>query len=119
MKLDMKVTSIIGMCTLAALAPALADEPLGLGDPTRPSTAEGANYGVGGFVLQSTLVSPTRKLAIINGRALTVGARMGQAVVTDIKPYEVTLNNAGQVIHLRLSPKLEKERKVITGKNAR
>jgi len=119
MKLDMKVTSIIiGMYALAALAPALADESLVSADPTRPSTAEGANYGVGGFVLQSTLVSPTRKLAIINGRAVGVGARIGRAVVTDIKPYEVTLTNAGHPIHLRLSPKLGKERKIITGSNA-
>ncbi len=112
----MKVAPVISIFTaLAALAPALADESLSFADPTRPSAEEGASYSVGGFVLQSTLVSRTRKLAIINGRALRVGATIGQAVVIDIKPYEVILNNAGQEIHLRLLPKLEKERKVITG----
>src|SRR5229473_2388877 len=115
----MKVATVISVfIALAAPAPVLADEPLSFTDPTRPSTEEGASDGVGGFVLQSTLVSPTRKLAIINGRALRVGATIGQAVVTDIKPYEVILNNAGQEIHLRLTPKLEKERKVTTGNNA-
>ncbi len=101
------------LAVLAVAAPASANEPGPvLADPTRPGIEEGMNYGIGGFVLQSTLVSPTRKVAVINGQALTVGETVGRAVVTDIRPYEVILNNAGREIHLRISPKLEKERKV-------
>ena len=114
----MKVTSIMGILTLVVLVPAWADEPLDFADPTRPSMAEGGGHGGGGFVLQSTLVSPTRTLAFINGRALRVGGTLGQAVVTAIKPYEVVLNNAGKEIHLRLLPKLDKARKVIAGIDA-
>ncbi len=93
--------------SLLMIAPASADDALaGLVDPTRPGGERQA-----GLVLQSTLVSPERKLAVINGRLVSVGEKLGHAVVTDITSHEVVLNNAGRETRLRLTPKLERQSK--------
>lgn len=91
---------------LVGLATARADESLtGLIDPTRPydgSTTSGQAHG--GLVLQSTLVSPLRRLAVINGRTFTVGERVGNAMIVSITPYQVVLSRAGKHSSLRLLP---------------
>jgi hypothetical protein len=90
-----------------------------LGDPTQPMdfvfTGAGTGTGgssarSGGSELQSTLVSPQRKSAVIGGRQVKIGDKYNGAVVADIKPYEVRLNRGGRETILRLSPKLAKEK---------
>jgi len=89
----------------AALA---ADTFDGLADPTRPSfgraSAADEGRGVGGLVLQSVLVSPERRIAVINGTRVTVGGRVGNALVTEIEPYAVTLQRESGLLRLTLLP---------------
>jgi hypothetical protein len=97
----------IGLLGLLMIASAKADDALtGLVDPTRPGGERQA-----GLVLQSTLVSPERKIAVISGRLVSVGESVGRAVVTDIKHHEVVLNTAGRETRLRLTPKLQRQPK--------
>lgn len=72
-------------------------------DPTQPA---GAGAPRRGLVLESTMISPERKLAMINGRVVGVGGRINGAVVTSITPYAVTLRKGKRNINLRLVPKI-------------
>lgn len=85
-----------------------------LSDPTRPWARQpAAEAAEAGFVLQSTLVSPGRRVAVIDGRRLRVGDRHRGAVVTAITPYEVRLNNDGRELRLRLAPKLNERQGIV------
>jgi hypothetical protein len=76
-----------------------------LPDPTRPSFLPGeAGEARTGTVLQSTLVSPARRLAIISGRSYSVGSRLGDAEIVAIRPNEVVLRRGAQEQLLRLLP---------------
>lgn len=90
----------------------------GLADPTRPSyignvAAAGSRYADSGPALESTFVSTSRRLAMINGKSYTVGDKFGGAMITDIQPYEVVLERGGRETRLRLLPKLAKEATVV------
>jgi len=115
----------VGVClagVLAVCGVAAADDFLaGLPDPTRPPSIEpsaakgnaGAAQGQrAGMVLQSTLISRDGRSAVINGKTLTEGERIGAAMLVAINPYEVTLSKAGKEIALRLMPSLGKQRNI-------
>jgi len=91
---------------IAGLATAAHSARAELVDPTSPywSGGERTSTRRSGLVLQSTVVSPNRKIAMINCRTYGVGSRIGNAVVTDIQPYRVTLRKSNKVIQLRLLP---------------
>jgi MSHA biogenesis protein MshK len=78
----------------------------GLVDPTSPygNAPASTQRHHGGLQLQSTLVSPGRRLAIINGRTYRVGDPVGSLVVKEIQPYEVVLTGSGKTTRLRLLP---------------
>lgn len=105
----------------AAAAASIADLK-GLADPTRPYTAGTGptvttpTPEVTGPVLQSTMISPTGRRAVISGRTYHVGEKIGGAVITDIQPYEVTLKRGDRETRLRLFPRLVKEPKPSSGK---
>jgi hypothetical protein len=86
-----------------------------LSDPTRPNRGSASPVSVTpvfrGPVLQATRVSAQNKLAIISGRAVTVGDAVDGAVVADIRPYEVVLRRGGRETTLRLLPKLTVNKK--------
>lgn len=82
-----------------------------LPDPTRPmdfvgSTKRAVPAAPAAPVLQSTVVSPDRKVAVISGKRVRIGDTYNGAVVTDITPYEVRMNRGGRETSLRLHPKL-------------
>lgn len=93
-------------------APATAQS---LVDPTRPMdfTAAAASPGrvmePHGPVLQSTVISPLRRSAVISGRSVKLGDSFDGATVVDIQPYEVRLRRGQRETTLRLMPKLAKE----------
>lgn len=85
-------------------------------DPTRPpSDAEVAAWFGGGsdaerdppYRLQSILLGPNRRIAIIDGRRLRTGERLGDAEVTIIEPGRVVLDEAGETIELTLATHLD------------
>jgi len=88
-------------------------------DPTRPpSPAEVRAWFAGeqraadpsqAFTLQSVLLSPSRRVAIIDGQRLQIGESVGEAVVTTIEAGRVELERDGQTIVLRIGTKLDNE----------
>jgi len=97
-----------GCCAGAALAQAAP-----LADPTRPpnavpeSAAESAAPAAGPR-LQSVLISPTRRVAVISGQAVAQGGKYGEATVASITESAVLLRYAGRSETLRLIPGVEK-----------
>ena len=81
----------------------------GLSDPMQPpafaapaSAAAGEPSSGGGGVLQSTLLSNGRRLAMIDGKPMKVGDRIGEARIVAIDPASVTLREAGATRVLQL-----------------
>lgn len=89
------------------LAPAAVQAQL-LSDPTRPP----ADYATGaagpdadaGATLQSVMISPTHRAAIISGVLVRQGERFGDAVLVKVAESEVVLKGSGGVQVLRLYP---------------
>lgn len=82
-----------------------ADE---IGDPTRPShiavESRSAEPRERSWVVESIIVSPNRKLATINGRAVGINDWVGGARVIEILPYEVRLEYKGESRSISLIP---------------
>jgi hypothetical protein len=81
-------------------------------DPTRPpvgylATEADAGEG-GGLMLQSVMISPTQKAAIINGVLVKLGAKYGDAVLTRVAENEVVLRSGGVNRVLKLYPGVDK-----------
>lgn len=96
-----------GLC-LACAAPA---QTRPLADPTRPpnvsaETAEAAV--VEGPRLQSVLISPTRRAAVISGTSVALGGRYGDARVEAISESAVVLRYTDRRETLQLLPSQDK-----------
>jgi MSHA biogenesis protein MshK len=80
--------------------------PAGAATPATPAVPVGFNQeGLSNTPqLQSILVSPERRLAIIDGQTLRVGERFGDSVLVKINESEVVLNNGKVLQILRLFP---------------
>ena len=96
---------------VAGATPAMAQA---LVDPTQPPMALApqapAVEGVASPVqqLQSVIISPTRKAAIINGVVVELGGKYGDAVLTKVGEDEVVLSGDGSRQVLKLYPAVEK-----------
>lgn len=100
--------------------PALA-QAASLADPTRPPNAvSGAGDAAtpSGPQLQSVLISPTRRIAVISGQTVTLGGRYGEATVASITESAVLLRYAGRSETLRLIPAVEKRDRPDAGATA-
>lgn len=94
--------------TAALLSGAVAAGDLdNLPDPTNPGQATAGSPSSG---VQSILITPRGKQAVIQGRTVSVGDRVGDALVVDILPYEVVLSRGGRESRMRLVPRLEKQK---------
>ena len=98
----------VGLSLLSANAQALPD-------PTRPSVGYDASlaygdYGVqqDGPVLQSVMLSPRRKSAIISGVKVDLGGKYADAKLIRISEGEVVLQRGGELQTLKLFPGVEK-----------
>lgn len=87
-----------------------------MSDPTRPPGGIDPNTGIaspsvssgGGLVLQSVLISPQRRLAVIGGETVKLGSRIGGAVVVKIEEGQVTLREGQELKKLKLYAGFEK-----------
>lgn len=61
--------------------------------------AEGSRYE---WVLNSTLISPSHKLAIINGKQLNLGDEINGAIVKKIAHQQVMLSYQNEIVTLSL-----------------
>lgn len=82
-------------------------------DPTRPpvlarESADGEGVTTGP-VLQSVLISPSRKIALIDGVAIRLGGKVGAYTLTKITETEVTLRQGRSLQVLKLHPDVEKK----------
>jgi hypothetical protein len=79
-------------------------------DPTRPANYQHkGDKGVGikaapRWVLSSTLISPARRVATINGKTVTEGEHLGAARVVTIESASVVLMDGNKEIVLELLP---------------
>ena len=83
-------------------------------DPTRPpggfaaGDPEVAGDAGGGLVLQSVMISPSRKAAIINGAMVRLGEKYGDAVLIRVAENEVVLKSGDATQVLKMYPGVEK-----------
>lgn len=84
----------------------------GLTDPTRPPGALAAVSGdgavSGGPVLQSVMLSPARKVAVISGEIVVLGGRYGSARLVKLTETEAVLKEGAETKVLKLFPLVEK-----------
>lgn len=101
----------------ALLALALLSAPesraQGLADPTRPPNFAGLPFGAtpaapSGPLLQSIVLSPKRRLAVIDGKLVGIGDRVGDATLVAIEIDSVRLREGGGTRVLKLLPEVRK-----------
>ncbi len=82
-----------------------------MADPTRPPRAvpaEATPEQPGAPVLQSVIITPERRAAIINGERVELGGVYGDARVSRITETEVVLRSAARTEVLKLYPNVDK-----------
>jgi len=100
-----------GLIFAGMLAAATAASAQGLADPTRPPAAlalPGSAAASGGPVLQSVMLSPGRKVAMISGQMVALGGRYGSARLVRLTDSEAELKDGAETIVLSLYPQVEK-----------
>ena len=70
-------------------------------DPTRPSAYRAQVSVARDYELQSVLLSGARRIAFVNGKALSVGDSLGSAKVVSIDRDRVILRSQGREIALQ------------------
>lgn len=104
---------IFFLLTLFFACGAVASKLSNLPDPTRPDSGVvkksmsnvGENRGDAAknmFSLQQTIVSPERKTAVINGKALSIGDKIGGATLISISNNKAFLQWKQDLIELDL-----------------
>lgn len=97
------VTGVLSAILVSSLAMA-AD----FSDPTRPAQYKAAATTKSSLRLESILYSAERKVAIINGKALSEGDSIGALTVIRIEKESVSLSNKKQLVLKRASIRQEK-----------
>jgi len=77
-------------------------------DPTRPPApaSRGAERPAGGGSLESILIAPDRRIAVIDGQQVTVGARIPAGEIIRITESEVVVRGTEGERALKLFPSL-------------
>jgi MSHA biogenesis protein MshK len=103
-----KLAQLAGVFCLALLSAGAAAQ---MNDPTRPpssfGTGEPDTGGGGGILLQSVVISPTHRSAIINGVLVPLGGKYGGAVLVEVTEKEAVLRSGGTRQVLKLHPGVE------------
>jgi len=101
---------ILALGAVLALLPAVASAQITT-DPTRPPAQAAAEVPQGAVAnqLQSVMISPTRKAAIINGVVVELGQKYGDAVLMRVGEDEVVLKSGDSQQVLKLHPAVEKK----------
>ena len=85
-----------------------------LRDPTRPPGTSAIKavpgFATGGLVLQSILISPERKAAVISGKLVTPGESVEGYMLVAIAENEAVLKNGDKVRRLHLYPAVDMKR---------
>lgn len=110
---------IASCCLLLAGLSMQAGSTFAAADPTRPpavwldqagATQPGASESDGGLRLQSVLLPQRGKpVAVIGGKTVTVGGRVGDARLVSLTEREAVLQGPDGVTHLYLTPDVKKQ----------
>jgi MSHA biogenesis protein MshK len=76
-------------------------------DPMRPpayAPVTGTDAGMAEWQLTSIVIARDRKVAVINGETVTIGSKLGNASVVNIKTSSVILVRNGEEILVNLVP---------------
>lgn len=100
------------VAAIAMGAAATAASAQAMSDPTRPAQVQEAGAAPApapqGPVLQSVLISPERRLAVIDGRTVALGDKFGSATLASVTETEVILKDDSGSRRLRLFPRVDK-----------
>jgi MSHA biogenesis protein MshK len=98
---------------LLATCAANAFAQQGLADPTRPPVLSPAAVSdapaPAAHRLQSVLLSSGRKVAVIDGKTVALGGRLGDATLVRLSETEAVLRSGKDLTRLRLHPDVEKK----------
>ncbi len=105
-----QVTVLVFGMLLAVLMPAMRSSAASLPDPTRPPQRFVAPVASGSAVpknwqLGAILIAPQRRVAVINGRSLSVADQVSGAKVVAIESDQVRLRRGSKEFVLDLLPK--------------
>ncbi|MGH8640126.1 MAG: hypothetical protein ACRET6_00365 [Burkholderiales bacterium] len=106
------ITRHSSLAVALALALCAASATAQMNDPTRPPASFGAGEpdtgDGGGIMLQSVLISPVQRAAIINGVLVRLGEKYGDAVLIEVAENEVVLRSGAIRQVLKLHPGVNK-----------
>ncbi len=102
------------LAAFVLLAASAGSHAQALVDPTRPPNASAASAPAGAagpaaMQLQSVLISPGRKVAVINGETVLVGGHFGDATLVRIEATRVTLRRGDELEVLGMYTGIEKK----------
>jgi len=106
------MTRLLAWCLGISFAGLAVAQTAPLADPTRPpgagadSVAEAAAPDA--TRLQSVLISPTRRIAVIDGKAVALGGRIGDATLETVTESAAVLRYADRRETLWLMPGVDK-----------
>jgi MSHA biogenesis protein MshK len=107
------------LLALAMAAAACTAQAAPFADPTRPPDAkgdEGDGAARSGPRLESVLIAPDRRIAVISGQQVTIGSRFGDGEVVGITESEVRIRKPAGEESLRLFPAGAPRRPAAKGK---
>ena len=105
----------------ACAAGAVAAQEPAVRDPMRPfggaAAAGGAVVAARGprFALTGVLISPSRRVAIVNGRPHLVGDTVAGAEIVAIEPHAIRVNDAGAELEIPLRTAAKRAQPVTQG----
>jgi MSHA biogenesis protein MshK len=101
------------IATVFALAWVGAGQCAPFADPTRPPNLAPASEAAvaGGPRLESVLIAPDRRIAIISGQRVQMGDRFGGGHVVRITDTEVVIRSGQATQTLRLFPEVDKQQR--------
>ena len=113
-----RLKALMLLAVLALVAWPVAQAQPALSDPTRPPNvlpggARDASQPRGAQApasrLQSVLISPHRRLAVIDGRTVPLGGKVDGATLVQIAETHVTLKRGDELKTLELYPGVERK----------
>jgi MSHA biogenesis protein MshK len=96
-----RLTARIAALAIAASAATALAAPFA--DPTRPPSLDGERAEApAGPRLESILIAPDRRIAVVDGQQVSIGSRVGDGEVVGISESEVRLRKPGGEQSLKL-----------------
>lgn len=96
-----RLTARVALVAIAANAASALAAPFA--DPTRPPSLDGERTEApAGPRLESILIAPDRRIAVISGQQVTIGSRIGDGEVVRISESEVRIRKPGGEESLKL-----------------